>query len=228
MPAGRPLLISVVTPSFNQAGFLEATLDSVLSQDFPQVEYLVIDGGSADGSADILRRHATRLAYWVSEPDRGQADAINKGLRRASGEVLAYLNSDDLYLPGALSAVAAYFDEHPEVDLVYGDCQVIDPAGRLLGLLPEHEFDLRRTIERAEFIPQPAAFWRRRLLEKVGPFDESLHFAMDYDFFIRAGQAGRVARLPRTLAAFRLHPGSKTIARSAIGARRWPSPSGTD
>jgi glycosyltransferase involved in cell wall biosynthesis len=207
-----PPLISIVTPSFNQANFLEATLASVLGQDYRPLEYIVIDGGSTDGSVDILRRHADRLGAWVSEPDHGQTDAINKGLRRARGEVLAYLNSDDLYLPGALSRVAAFFDAHPEVDLVYGDCQLIDPAGQPLGWLPAHEFSLRRTIERAEYIPQPAAFWRRALYNQVGPFDDGLHFAMDYDFFIRAGRAGQVAHLPHPVAAFRLHPGSKTVA----------------
>ncbi len=213
-----PLKFSIVTPSFNQADFLEATLTSVLGQEHRPLEHIVIDGGSTDGSLDILRRYADQLAFWSSEPDQGQADAINKGFRHAHGDVLAYLNSDDLYLPGALSAVADFLNSRPDVDLVYGDCQVIDPSGQPLGLLPQHEFSLRRTIERAEFIPQPAAFWRRALFEKVGPFDASLHFAMDYDFFIRAGQAGQVTRLPLTLAAFRVHPSSKTIATEA---RHW-------
>lgn len=207
------MLISVVTPSYNQARFLPATLASVLSQDYAPVEYIVIDGGSTDGSVALLAQHADRLAYWVSEPDQGQTDAINKGLRRATGDVLAYLNSDDVYLPGALRRVAAHFVRHPQVGVLYGDCQVIDEQGRVLGLLPRQAFNLRRTIERGEFIPQPAAFWRRAVLEKVGLFDPQLHYAMDYDFFIRAARAAPVAYLPEPLAAFRLHGGSKTIAR---------------
>jgi glycosyltransferase involved in cell wall biosynthesis len=211
-PSAGPL-VSIVTPSYNQAAFVEQTLESVLSQDDVPVEYLVIDGGSTDGTAALLARYGPRLAYWVSERDAGQAQAINKGLRRAKGEIVAYLNSDDLYLPGALRQVAGLFAARPDVDLVYGDCQVIDDQGQVLGLLPRHPFDLQRLIQRAEFIPQPAAFWRRRLHDRLGYFDEGLHFAMDYDFFVRAGRAGRVEVLPVPLAAFRLHGGSKTIAR---------------
>lgn len=205
-------LISIVTPSFNQARYLEATLQSVLSQDYPRLEYIVIDGGSTDASVDILRRYDAQLAYWVSEPDHGQTEAINKGMQRAHGQVLAYLNSDDCYLSGALRAVAAFLDKRPEIGLAYGDCQVIGPKGELLGSLPRRPFNLKRMTQRGEFIPQPAAFWRRSTLEVAGPFDERLQYAMDYDFFIRAGRAAPVARLPQTLAAFRLHAGSKTVA----------------
>src|SRR5262249_12714718 len=189
---------------------------SVLDQDYRQIEYIVIDGGSRDGSVEILQRYSSQLAYWVSERDRGQTEAIAKGLRQGHGDVLGYLNSDDLYLPGALGSVAAFFQAHPEVGLVYGDCQVIDPAGRVLGILPPHDFSLRRAIERAEFIPQPAAFWRRSVAEDVGPFDVSLQYAMDYEYFIRLARASRVAHIPQVVAAFRLHPASKTVARDEL------------
>src|SRR4029079_9681492 len=151
--------VSVITPSFNQARFLDQTMRSVFDQGYPDLDDIVIDGGSTDGSVDILRRYADRLAYWVSEPDGGQTHAINKGMQRAHGQVLAYLNSDDCYLPGALRAVAAFFDERPEVGLAYGDCQVIGPGGEVLGFLSRREFDLQRMIERGEYIPQPGAFW---------------------------------------------------------------------
>ena len=205
--------ITIVTPSYNQAAYLETTLQSVLSQGYPRLEYIVIDGGSTDGSVEILRRYGGRIAFWVSEPDGGQTEAINKGLRRASGDVLAYLNSDDLYLPGALDIVGEYFAAHLEAGLVYGDCQVIGADGQALGWLPKHDFSLERMFARGEFIPQPAAFWRRAVPEQVGGFDETLHLALDYDFFIRTARRWPVAYLPRPLAAFRLHGGSKTIAR---------------
>jgi len=209
--------IGIVTPSLNQGAFIEATVRSVLLQDYAALDYHVVDAGSTDATLDVLRRYAPWLT-WTSEPDRGQADAINKGLARARGEVLAYLNSDDLYLPGALRQVGEYFARHPEVGLVYGDCQVIDGDGRRLGLLPQHAFDRRRLIERGEYIPQPAAFWRRAVIEQVGDFDPALHLALDHDFFIRASGAFAVAYLPRPLAAFRLHGSSKTVSREA---RHW-------
>src|SRR5258706_6083465 len=125
--------ISIVTPSFNQAAYVDATIRSVLDQRYPNLEYIVVDGGSTDGSVDIIRRYEDRLTYWVSEPDRGQADAINKGLARATGEIRAYLNSDDLYLPGALLRVAAEYRAHPDADIICGVCRVIDEHGRMVG-----------------------------------------------------------------------------------------------
>jgi glycosyltransferase involved in cell wall biosynthesis len=208
---GGPL-ISIITPSYNQAAFIEQTVRSVLLQDYARLEYIVMDGGSTDGTLEVLRRYAPWL-QWTSAPDGGQADAINQGLRRATGQVVAYLNSDDLYWPGALSRVAQFLAERPEVGVVYGDCLVIDAEGRPLGHLPRHTFDRQRMIERGEFIPQPAAFWRRAVSEQVGAFDPTLHLALDHDFFIRASGAFTVAYRPQTLAAFRLHGGSKTVAR---------------
>jgi len=204
--------VSIITPSYNQAQFVEETILSVLNQDYPDIEYIIVDGGSTDGTLDILRRYQDRIT-WLSEPDRGQADGINKGFRIAQGEVLAYLNSDDLYLSGAVRLVADYFQDNPDVGMVYGDCQIIDAHGNVLGLMRGRAFDLHRYIHRAEIIPQQAAFWRREVVGKVGLFDITLHYSLDYDFFIRAGQAFPVVYIPQPLACFRLHSVSKTVSR---------------
>lgn len=204
-------LISIVTPSYNQAQFIEATIRSVLEQDYPAVEQIVVDGGSSDGTLQILERYREQIRY-VSEEDEGQADAINKGLEMAQGEIVAYLNSDDIYLPGTLSRVANYFVNHPEVDMIFGDCQVIDQEGVVIGYMPGHPFSQKRLVQRAEFVPQQAAFWRKRVHDKAGRFDVDLHYAMDYDFFARVGACCRVRYLPTPLACFRMHGASKTVS----------------
>lgn len=209
--------ISIVTPSYNQAEFLERTIRSVLDQDYPALEYRVLDGASTDGSVDIIRRYEDRLASWVSEKDEGQADAIARGFAQSTGEIQAWLNSDDAYLPGTLHAVGEYFAAHPEVDFMYGDLLFIDPADRplVVDVLPRYEWeDLRRVC----MIPQPASFWRRRAAERVGGIDPRYQFTMDYDFFLRFGEAsrrgevGRIVHLPRLLAGFRWHPQAKSSA----------------
>ena len=204
-------LVSIITPSYNQAEFVEETILSVLNQDYPNVEHIVMDGSSSDGTLDILRRYRDRI-IWLSEPDRGQADAINKGLRIAQGEVLAYLNSDDLYLPGAVRSVVEHFAAHPRVGLAYGDCQVIGPCGQPLRSITAPEPSLRRLIHLAEFIPQPAAFWRRKVMDRVGMLDQDLHYALDYDFFVRVAQLFPMSHIDKPLAAFRLHGTSKTMS----------------
>jgi len=217
-PDGQPWpRVSIVTPSYNQGQFIEETIRSVLLQGYPHLDYIVIDGGSSDNTLDVLRRYQDHL-YWVSEPDRGQADAINKGLKMSRGEVLAYLNSDDTYLPGSIRLVASYFRAHPDVGMVYGDCQVVDARGKVLGLMRGHEFNLHRLIHRAEIIPQQTAFWRREAVEQVGPFDTGLQYSMDYDFFVRVGRAFLVVYIPQPLACFRLHGVSKTVSQEE---RHW-------
>jgi glycosyltransferase involved in cell wall biosynthesis len=211
------LTVSVVTPSLNQAPFLETAIESVLGQDYPEIDYLVVDGGSADGTLDILRRHAGRLR-WLSEPDRGQTAAVNKGFRLTSGEVIGWLNSDDLYLPGAVRAAVSYLDEHPDIDVVYGDADHIDGDGRIVEAYPTEPFDLGRLRETC-FICQPAAFFRRRLIDRVGLLDESLYCGMDYEFCIRAGREGRIGYLPVRLALSRLHSGAKTVREYALHQR---------
>ena len=172
-------LVSVVTPSYNQASYLEATLQSVLEQDYQPLEYLVVDGGSTDGSQAIIQQYANKLAWWVSEPDQGQADAINKGFKKATGEIVAWLNSDDLYLPGAVSAAVEIFEEHPEVGVVYGDAISADGEGRLLNELRAASWDVLDLLQ-FKIICQPAVFMRRSALEAVGYLDPSYHFFLDH------------------------------------------------
>jgi glycosyltransferase involved in cell wall biosynthesis len=207
------LKISVVTPSYNQASFLEQTIHSVLDQDYPNLEYIIIDGGSTDGSIDIIRNYETQLAHWVSEKDKGQSDAINKGFRRASGEILAWLNSDDCYLPGTLERVADFFSSHPAVDLVYGDLLLIDGSGKAVGIRRVVPYNYTLALYGLSTVPQPSAFFRRRSLGVVGLLDEELHYQMDTEFFLRFGKRGlNVKHLPVPLAMFRLHAQSKTVS----------------
>ena len=204
------LKFSIITPSLNQAQFIRETIESVLGQDYPQVEYIVIDGGSTDETLDILRGYGDRLT-WVSEPDRGQSDAINKGFRMASGDVFGWLNSDDMYLPGALKAVADFFQENPPVGLVYGDVLYVGADGQLLKRKPAPEFEYRRLLQWC-FIPQPAAFFRSAVWHTVGGLARSLHYAFDWDLWLRMTQVCEVQRLPATVAGFRWHRRSKTFA----------------
>jgi glycosyltransferase involved in cell wall biosynthesis len=211
--------ISVITPSFNQAKYLEATIQSVLSQKGVELEYIIIDGGSTDGSLDIINRYSSQLAYWVSEPDQGQTDAINKGFARATGDILAWLNSDDTYKPGALAEAVAYLAENPAVGLVYGDCDYIDSEGRVIGRFPAAQTDYRKLRQGYVHIPQQAAFFRGELWRQVGPLDPSFYFAMDYDLWVRLAKTKPVKYLPRVWANFRLHSDAKTIS---ADDRCWP------
>lgn len=210
--SGIPL-VSIVTPSYNQAAYLEATIQSVLSQDYPRIEYLVVDGGSTDGSAAVIERYAHRLAWWVSEKDRGQTHAINKGFASSSGEIMAWLNSDDTFEPGTVSQAVEYFAAHPEARFIYGEANYIDRAGRVVGRFQARQTDFRRLMQGYVHIPQQATFWRRDLWDQVGPLDENLHFAMDYDLWVRAARLTPLVYLPgRVWANFRLHDDSKSIA----------------
>ncbi len=206
--------VTVITPSYNQAEFLEETILSVLNQDYPEIEYLIIDGGSTDGSVEIIRRFQDRLAYWVSEPDQGQSHAINKGLQRANGEILGWLNSDDLYCSGAVRAAVEFFTSHPDVALMYGRAEMIGSDGAAMQTIPWVDFDPATCIARQRYpIPQPAAFFRRDAMQRVGLLDEQLYYWMDWDYWIRIGLAGlKIAKIPHTLARCRLHRGSKTVS----------------
>lgn len=210
--------ISIVTPSFNQSEFLERTLQSVLDQFYPNLEFYVQDGGSTDGTLDVLKRYSDRLTGWATCPDSGQAQAINVGFSKTSGEIMAWLNSDDILLPGALAYVADYFSHHPEVDVVYGHRFLIDENDQEIGrwMMPAHDDQI---LSWADFIPQETMFWRRRIWEKAGgQIDESLHFAIDWDLLVRFREVGaRFARLQRFLGGFRIHPQQKTSAEIPTG-----------
>ncbi len=215
MASTRPL-ISVVTPSFNQGHYIEATVWSVLEQDYPHLEYIVVDGGSTDQTLDILRRYEDRLS-WSSQPDQGQADAINKGFAQANGEIMGWLNSDDIYAPGALRAVATYFEQHPDAMFVYGDAIGIDRTGKQYGVrqhirqrqrYPDSDFDV--LLQRYDFIVQPASFWRRTLWRDVGALNLHLRYSMDYEYWMRVAKQYSLDYLPVTLAYERLYGEAKT------------------
>ncbi|HEX6243171.1 MAG TPA: glycosyltransferase family 2 protein [Polyangiales bacterium] len=211
-----PVRISIVTPSFNQAQYLERTLESVLNQrgDF-SLEYRVVDGGSSDGSVDILRRYGERLS-WTSERDRGQVDAINKGLCAISGDIVGWVNSDDVLLPGALDAVARAFREHPEAEWLHGDCEIIDPDDRpvrkwvsLYKRLRAQRHSFANLLTE-NYVSQMTVFWRRSVHDQIGYLDPALHFAFDYDLWLRLARRGDPLYLPRKLACFRWYPASKS------------------
>jgi glycosyltransferase involved in cell wall biosynthesis len=198
--------ISVVTPSFNQGRFLEATLRSVLNQGYRNLEYIVIDGGSTDGSVEIIRRYASQLAYWVSEPDGGHTNGLIKGFARATGQILCYLNSDDLFEPWTLREVAEFFLTHPDAAVAYGDGLWVDIEGRPLKPKKEHPFNRFIWLHDHDFIPQPSTFWRRGLYERVGGLDPSFRLAMDADLFIRFAEIARFHHVRRTWSRLRLYP----------------------
>lgn len=215
-PLASPPTISIVTPTFNQGQFLELTIKSVLEQNYPKLEYIIQDGKSSDQTIEILDRYRKRLSHCESSSDNGQANAINLGFRHASGEIMAYLNSDDLLLPGALHYIARYFVEHPKVDVLYGHRVIIDERDEEIGrwVLPAHD---SKVISWADYVPQESLFWRRRIWEKVGArVDESLRFAIDWDLLLRFRDAGgQFVVLPRFLGAFRFHSHQKTSTQMA-------------
>lgn len=204
-------MVSIVTPSYQQASFIERTLLSVLDQDYPKLEYHVCDGGSSDGSVGLIRQHEAKLASWRSERDSGPAEAINQGFARSQGEIMAWLNSDDLLLPGTIRFVADYFVRHPEVDAVYGHRLIVDERDWQVGrwVLPRHD---AQALLWADYIPQETLFWRRSLWEKSGAaLDQSFKFAFDWDLLLRFQKAGaRIMRLPWFLGCFRVHDAQKS------------------
>jgi glycosyltransferase involved in cell wall biosynthesis len=201
-----------VTPSYNQDPFLEETIRSVLLQGYPYLEYAIVDGGSHDASLDIIRKYSSWLAFWVSEPDDGQSAAIDRGFSQTTGEVLGWLNSDDVYEPGALERVATHLSHAPECALVYGRGSYIDVNSRRTGACNwVRAFDRRRLLT-FNFVLQPAAFWRRWLWEETGGLATRYHYGMDWDWFIRATARTQPDYLPIELARFRLRPGIKSLA----------------
>jgi glycosyltransferase involved in cell wall biosynthesis len=194
-------------------------MQSVLTQDYPNIEYMVVDGGSNDGTVDMVKKYADKLAWWVSEKDKGQTDAINKGFARAKGEFLAWINSDDTYEPGAVSAAVKYLQEHPDVGMVYGDCNFINESGDVIGKFNSAQTDYQRLRQGYVHIPQQTMFFRRALWEQAGPLDPSFYFAMDYDLWTRIAARSKIQYVPQTWANFRLHTSGKTII---ADDRCWP------
>jgi GT2 family glycosyltransferase len=209
--------ISIITPSLNQGDFIEQTILSVLSQDYPNLEYLIVDGGSLDATLDVLAKYSGKVT-WISEADKGQTDAINKGLRRATGSIVSYLNADDLLLPGTLKRVEQAFINHPQTYWVTGKCRIVDEENNeirrpitvykniLLGL---HSFS---SLLMTNYISQPATFWRREALELIGYLDENLRYVMDYEYWLRLYSKSPPVFIPEYLAAFKIHQRSKTTS----------------
>ncbi len=213
--------ISIVTPSYNQGRFLERTIISVLNQNYPNLEYIIIDGGSTDESVKIIKKYERYLAYWISESDAGQSDAINKGFAKSTGEILAWLNSDDMYLPEAFSKVGDMFRKNPDAALVYGDYIKVDANDRCFALRRQPSFDYGIFLYAESIVVQPASFFQRKAFFEVGGVDPSLDYAMDYDLILKLAQYGRVIYIRGYLAAFRFHSASKTVAeRSRFPAER--------
>lgn len=215
------IVFTIITPSYQQGEFLEETILSVLNQDYPHIEYMVIDGGSTDNSPALIEKYRSRLHFGISEKDKGQSDAINKGLARATGKYLMWLNSDDVLLPGAITRVVELFETHPEVDLIHGHALLFGKD------FPEKEIgkdpgDLFHRYAAYIPFPQPASFFTKRLIDKSGTLDDSLHYGMDYELLVRAFLNGKILYDPHLYSRYRLHPNSKTNQHLSF-TREWNS-----
>jgi Glycosyltransferases involved in cell wall biogenesis len=211
--SGKPL-VSIITPSYQQAAFLEQTMRSVLDQDYPNIEYIVVDGGSSDGSLEIIQKYAGKLAWWVSEKDNGQAEAINKGVARAKGEIIAWVNSDDLYLPGAISEAVKILQQNPEAGFVFGNVRVLDAGNRVLNELHYGRWGLRELMS-FHIIGQPAVFIRRSALPLDGFLDPSYHFLLDHQLWLRIAINHPIVYQPQFWAAAHYHQDAKNLAQAA-------------
>lgn len=208
----NPLTISIITPSYNQAEFIEATIRSVLRQDHEAVEHIVMDGGSTDGTVDILKKYPR--VHWISEKDAGQSNAINKGFARATGDIVAWLNSDDYYEENIFGAVAEFFRAHPECMLLYGDITFVNREGLALYTITGETIDYEKLIACPDIVRQPSFFWRREVIADVGGIDERLHLVMDFDFFLRIGKKHRFHYMSRNLSYYRYYPENKSLSQA--------------
>lgn len=213
------MLVSIITPSFNQGKFIEATIKSILMQTYKNIQYIVIDGGSYDNTLEILRFYEKYL-YWISEPDRGQTHAINKGIKMCEGEIIGWLNSDDLYLPDAVETIVKYFNRYKDVGLIYGRCENIDFDGNYIHDYKHYEnFNLKRLLNvNSGMLPQQSTFFRKKLIDKIGFLNEQLNYGMDYDYWIRIAKVSKVLNINETLGQFRTHSESKTCTN---GLKMW-------
>lgn len=203
--------ISIVTPSYNQGQFIEETIRSVLLQGYPNLEYIIIDGGSTDDSVEIIRKYEKSLTYWVSEPDQGQSDALNKGFQKSTGEILAFLDSDDTYEKDTLKTIGEYFRRNEDTDVFFGDMNVIDEQGKNLGRWLEVGFSKRRFVYGVAGIPQPAAFFRKMAFERAGRLRNEFFCALDSDLWLRMCLDGaRFHHMRKAFANYRRHSESKT------------------
>jgi glycosyltransferase involved in cell wall biosynthesis len=207
-------LVSVVTPSYNMGRFIEETIRSVLSQDYPRIEYIVMDGGSCDGTLEILEKYRDRLQFQ-SQPDHGAADAIHRGFGLSKGSILAWLSADDTYLAGAVSAAVAALAQAPEVGVVYGDASWVDESGKVIGLYPTRAFD-PKLLQEVCFLCQPATFIRREAYEKAGGLDRELVTCFDYELWMRISRLYPIAKVDRLLATSRMHAGNMTMGRRRV------------
>lgn len=207
-------LVSIITPSYNQAKYLEQTILSVLEQDYPRMEYIVIDGASTDGSVEIIKKYASKLKHWESVNDNGQADAINKGFAHATGEIIAWLNSDDYYLPGTVSKAVKVFEENPDVVLVYGNMLAVDKNGQTFNTLTYKQLTLEDLLC-FQIIGQPAVFMRRSALQKTSGLDLTFHFLLDHLLWIKIAKQGKLLHVDQTWSAARYHAEAKNVAKAA-------------
>jgi len=211
--------ISIVTPSYNQVQFLERTILSILNQNYPNLEYIIIDGGSTDGSVEIIKKYQKYLSYWVSEKDKGQSHAINKGFQRSTGKIIAWLNSDDTYLPETFYKIMKNFKQNPEADLIFGNIYFIDESDKRIGELRFTEFDFDTLIYEGSNLHQTGTFWKKEIYERVGGLNSDYKFCMDYDFFCRIAKIGKLYYIKDYFANFRMHSNAKSSTISHIGRK---------
>jgi len=211
----KHLTFSIVIPNFNGGNFLEETILSVINQNYPAVELFVVDGKSKDNSVDIIKKYAKHITWWVSEKDSGQSEAINKGLKKATGDIVAYINSDDYYKPNAFSMVNRFFNSFSKTDLVYGNIEFYNENNKSTTLRHPEQFNLHKVLQFKQpltTIPQPTAFWRRNLLQTVGYFEEKFHYIMDLDMWMRIAMNHSIKKIDSVLAVMRIHEDSKTMS----------------